>query len=101
MIPYFSLMQHHCAGRCYHLTFLLLNCCQHAPSYTLLFLLALVHQMGFPPPEKREGTAQAIGQPDMFGTGMTHQQVEVLQQLESESEETMFVILSDVHLDKV
>ncbi|KAG5179611.1 DNA polymerase alpha/epsilon subunit B-domain-containing protein [Tribonema minus] len=59
-----------------------------------------IDMMGFPPPELRKATALAIGQPDLFGTGMTHQQVELLDNLEGDAEESMFILLSDVHLDK-
>jgi hypothetical protein len=58
-------------------------------------------QMGFPPPETRAVTVQAIGHADTFGTGMTQHQLQRLEELEHQSEDSMFVIISDLHLDKV
>jgi hypothetical protein len=57
--------------------------------------------MGFPPPETRAVTVQAIGHADTFGTGMTQHQLQRLKELEQQSEDSMFVIISDLHLDKV
>jgi cell division protein FtsW (lipid II flippase) len=57
--------------------------------------------MGFPPPETRAVTVQAIGHADTFGTGMTQHQLQRLEELEQQSEDSMFVIIADLHLDKV
>jgi cell division protein FtsW (lipid II flippase) len=57
--------------------------------------------MGFPLPETRAVTVQAIGHADTFGTGMTQHQLQRLEELEQQSEDSMFLIIADLHLDKV
>jgi hypothetical protein len=58
--------------------------------------------MGFPPAEERETTMKAIGVSDVFGAGITSQQLAHLAELEAspEQQNKQVVILSDVQLDK-
>ena len=56
--------------------------------------------MGFPPPESRRESLTVMSSIDLSSmTGYGQQEELELQRLEEESEETMFVMLSDVHLD--
>eukprot|EP00953_Heterococcus_sp_UTEX-ZZ885_P027635 14806-Heterococcus_DN1.PRE.4 len=48
-----------------------------------------VNMMGFPPPETRAVTVQAIGHADTFGTGMTQHQLQRLEELEQQSEDIL------------
>ena len=59
-----------------------------------------VNTMGFPPPESRRESLNIMSSIDVSSmTGYSQQEEIELQRLEKESEETMFVMLSDVHLD--
>ncbi|CAM9757558.1 unnamed protein product [Phaeothamnion confervicola] len=59
-----------------------------------------VHMMGLPPPEAREETLSVLGHTDLFGRGVTPQQQTRLAELGRRAADAMFVILSDVHLDR-
>ncbi|CAN0186838.1 unnamed protein product [Pylaiella littoralis] len=59
-----------------------------------------VAMVGFPPIEDREDSLRALGRADLFGTGVNPQQMERMRQLEVKATDTMFVIVSDVNLDK-
>ncbi|CAM9215034.1 unnamed protein product [Ascophyllum nodosum] len=59
-----------------------------------------VAMVGFPPIETREDSLRALGRADLFGTGVNPQQMERMRQLEIKASDAMFVIVSDVHLDK-
>mmetsp|Transcript_23871 Transcript_23871/g.64487 ORF Transcript_23871/g.64487 Transcript_23871/m.64487 type:complete len:297 (-) Transcript_23871:241-1131(-) len=56
--------------------------------------------MGFPPPQQRTEAQNTVGYLDMFKTGMSPQQWEIMQQQESTAEDALFVIVSDLHLDR-
>jgi DNA polymerase epsilon subunit 2 len=56
--------------------------------------------MGFPPAEERNDSIGAMGITDIFGSGWRPQHLQQLQELESNSQDTMFIILSDVQLDR-
>mmetsp|Transcript_33 Transcript_33/g.115 ORF Transcript_33/g.115 Transcript_33/m.115 type:complete len:519 (-) Transcript_33:47-1603(-) len=58
-----------------------------------------VAMMGFPPPEKRVDSLLAMGTVDPMGLLTTPHELRKVQALEEEAEASMFVILSDVHLD--
>jgi DNA polymerase epsilon subunit 2 len=56
--------------------------------------------MGFPPPESRSDALSCMSSIDLsLMTGYSQQEEPELKKLELEAEETMFVLLSDVHLD--
>jgi DNA polymerase epsilon subunit 2 len=59
-----------------------------------------VNVMGFPPPEKREDTLKVLPQLDILGSNHTDLHMQQLAELETASDDTMVVILSDLHLDK-
>ena len=62
-----------------------------------------VHKIGSPLPESREKTIECIGiqKSDFFGAFSSEAEMQKLYQQEVENgEDTMFVTLSDVHLDK-
>ena len=59
-----------------------------------------VDMIGFPPPESRASALEATGYMDVFGNGTTPNQLRHLREMEEEATDAMFVILSDVHLDK-
>ena len=59
-----------------------------------------VDMIGFPPPENRVSALEATGYVDVFGNGTTPNQLRHLREMEEEANDAMFVILSDVHLDK-
>ena len=56
--------------------------------------------MGFPPPQQRTESLEAIGTFDLFRTGITPQNWAKMQELEEQANDDMFVIVSDVHLDR-
>lgn len=56
--------------------------------------------MGLPPAEPRATTLQAYGIEDTFETGLRPHQLASMKELEEKSNDTMFIILSDLHLDK-
>lgn len=56
--------------------------------------------MGFPPAEERIDSLAALGLTDTFGAGWRTQHLLHLQELESNSTQSMFIILSEVHIDK-
>ena len=56
--------------------------------------------MGFPPAESRVKTLASIGITDIFGTNIRPQQLQHLIELENESIDTMFIIISDLQMDK-
>ncbi len=56
--------------------------------------------MGFPPPQQRTESLEAIGTFDLFRTGITPQNWAKMQELEQQANDDMFVIVSDVHLDR-
>ena len=59
-----------------------------------------MNTIGFPPPESRRESLSIMSSIDLSSmTGYGQQEELELQRLEEESEETMFVMLSDVHLD--
>jgi DNA polymerase epsilon subunit 2 len=55
--------------------------------------------MMFPPAEKRETTLEAMNIEDVFGNGTRSSQQKQMYQLEQESVDTLFIIISDVQLD--
>jgi len=59
-----------------------------------------VHMMGFPPPETRQQTTQVMLHMDRFGTNYTQAHLCQLKEMEQAATDAMFVILSDVHLDR-
>ena len=56
--------------------------------------------MGLPPAEPRTTTLQAYGIEDTFETGLRPHQLAGMRELEEKAHDTIFIILSDVHLDK-
>ena len=60
----------------------------------------VVQQLGFPPPQQRHESLEAVGGSwDLFRTGITPAQWLNLQELENAAADSMFVVVSDVHLD--
>lgn len=59
-----------------------------------------VQMMGFPPPEKRTDSLLAMGTVDPMGLISTPHELRKVRALEEGADDSMFVILSDVHLDK-
>ncbi len=55
--------------------------------------------MGFPPAEERGQTIAATGITDIFGNGLKAQQLLHLSAMEEASQDSLFIILSDVQLD--
>jgi len=62
-----------------------------------VFHLSMV---GLPPPEPRSTTQEIIGKMDFFGHASKTLDASQLMAMEAEAEEAMFIILSEVHLDK-
>jgi DNA polymerase epsilon subunit 2 len=56
--------------------------------------------MGFPPAEERNDSLNAMSITDIYGAGWRPQHLLQLQELESNALDTMFIILSDVQLDR-
>lgn len=56
--------------------------------------------MGLPPGELREMSMNAIGTPDIFGTGLRLGQMQQMKILEEEAVSHFFVIISDIQLDR-
>jgi DNA polymerase epsilon subunit 2 len=60
----------------------------------------VVQQLGFPPPQQRLDSLDAVGGSwDLFRTGVTPAQWLKVQALEHAAADSMFVVVSDVHLD--
>lgn len=59
-----------------------------------------VHIMGTPPAEGRDGMLQSIGISDVFGNGMGSQQMSQSLELEESSIDTMFIIVSDIQIER-
>mmetsp|Transcript_33642 Transcript_33642/g.76076 ORF Transcript_33642/g.76076 Transcript_33642/m.76076 type:complete len:410 (+) Transcript_33642:176-1405(+) len=58
-------------------------------------------RMGFPPPEPRSEALEAIGPSlDLFKSGFTRPQLARMQELEAKDSDAMFVLVSDLNLDK-
>ncbi|CAE7646094.1 DPB2, partial [Symbiodinium microadriaticum] len=55
--------------------------------------------MGFPPAEERDESLVAMGIVDMFGSGWRPQHLVHMKELEEDSKDAMFIVLSDVQLD--
>ena len=62
--------------------------------------LFVVSQISQPPAESRETTLEAMNIIDVFGNDTREQQMVHMQEMEAKSHDTMFVILSDMMLDR-
>lgn len=67
---------------------------------TLLGSVFQVQAMTFPPIEKRRDTLTALGNVDVFGNNTRPQQFYDMEVLEEESVDAMFVVISDVQIDR-
>jgi len=59
-----------------------------------------VYQIGAPPPEPREMTLQHMNVTDPFGNATRSDVIRQQADLEKESHDTTFIIISDIHLDQ-
>jgi hypothetical protein len=59
-----------------------------------------VSQLGAPPPEDRDSSLTNMNVTDPFGNNTRSEQLQQMLHLESASVDTMFIVISDLHLDQ-
>ena len=72
----------------------------HSPTLSLSLSLSLPQTMGFPPAENREAALLAMSVQDPFSVSLRASQHQQLLEMEEAATEAMFVIMSDVQLDR-